>query len=807
MGDPRVVGNARSDRWRSFLWMEMRQEAAAVAAATSAAVAAATALVASSTASNQDANGTAAQDAASTMVEFATCDGPGPRRMDAVGTATAVASAASPATPRTRGKGKGKGRARHLGPSFGIAKTSRSAAPSPVGVMSAASAATPSSSRAQVASRPPAYPLASMPHSAGLAVNPRALLPGVTPLYSVTAEPRASRNSTAARPCVEAVAPLTAADGPLGTRTATAAGIIVRTSPNAGEAAARHVARTKGAISGASPVITGVRRRTHRIPAARLARQLEAAGATAAATRLNLSRDDAGGNFTRTFDAVGSPATDAGRLETSPAAATSAAQMAGAPDLGVATGDRMDAENAAPVVGGTGASDPNGSFLGCAVGSGAAGSGASTAAEPSTPTAGWVEVISAADVSDAGSAPPSTPGAPSVGGSVGGFSTPGPSDIESGPPSPSRPLTWRSTRNIPSPVIQIPLTTTPPVPAAATTDMGQPTTRATEVVETAVRASTANLRIEMAALSARTNDTAARLQQLVTKVESSVNISQQTLVAVRKVEAAVKAAISDVVKKGTIPDKEDAETTEEQAEKLLDDVKKAYRGILINEFAAAIETVAVFSNCDDNWDTVIDAAEACMKSGKAKAEAWLNQFIRRASRRNASIFVNVRVSMLVLRVKPHLHQAWTDLIVNTYFEALGLQVKNLNEETAKQLMEGSAYYVSVRGREACLDALAALFRAVGAASRISEPTSPTDGRVIRATLGHFAFDTTKIRNVVELAAGTRVSSRDGAVGDGHFPMWVAEVRRMDANFPKSGEVLDGLELVDGAALERSLPRY
>ena len=824
-----------------------------MAAATSAAVAAATALVASSTASNQDANGTAAQDAASTMVEFATCDGPGPRRMDAVGTATAVASAASPATPRTRGKGKGKGRARHLGPSFGIAKTSRSAAPSPVGVMSAASAATPSSSRAQVASRPPAYPLASMPHSAGLAVNPRALLPGVTPLYSVTAEPRASRNSTAARPCVEAVAPLTAADGPLGTRTATAAGIIVRTSPNAGEAAALHVARTKGAISGASPVITGVRRRTHRIPAARLARQLEAAGATAAATRLNLSRDDAGGNFTRTFDAVGSPATDAGRLETSPAAATSAAQMAGAPDLGVATGDRMDAENAAPVVGGTGASDPNGSFLGCAVGSGAAGSGASTAAEPSTPTAGWVEVISAADVSDAGSAPPSTPGAPSVGGSVGGFSTPGPSDIESGPPSPSRPLTWRSTRNIPSPVIQIPLTTTPPVPAAATTDMGQPTTRATEVVETAVRASTANLRIEMAALSARTNDTAARLQQLVTKVESSVNISQQTLVAVRKVEAAVKAAISDVVKKGTIPDKEDAETTEEQAEKLLDDVKvrftpsqlctgypawplcpflvltvascfafvlccslfwlgwsisqKAYRGILINEFAAAIETVAVFSNCDDNWDTVIDAAEACMKSGKAKAEAWLNQFIRRASRRNASIFVNVRVSMLVLRVKPHLHQAWTDLIVNTYFEALGLQVKNLNEETAKQLMEGSAYYVSVRGREACLDALAALFRAVGAASRISEPTSPTDGRVIRATLGHFAFDTTKIRNVVELAAGTRVSSRDGAVGDGHFPMWVAEVRRMDANFPKSGEVLDGLELVDGAALERSLPRY
>lgn len=338
----------------------------------------------------------------------------------------------------------------------------------------------------------------------------------------------------------------------------------------------------------------------------------------------------------------------------------------------------------------------------------------------------------------------------------------------------------------------------------------------------------------------------------MTKVEASVNLSQQTLVAVRKVEAVFKAAISDVIKKGNFPEKDDADTAEQQAENLLEDVKvrlilctlyigylglclsmvvlltapalgfvlfypqsllyfcisqKAYRGILVNEFATAVETVAVFSNCDDNWDTVIDAAEACMKSGKVKAEAWLNQFIRRASWRNASIFVNVRVSMLVLRVKPHLHQAWNDLIVNTYFEALGLQVKNLNEATAKQLIDGSAYYVSVRGREACLDALAALFRAVGAANRISEPASPTDGRVTRATLGHFAFVTTKIRNVVELAAGTRASSRDGAVGDGHFPMWVAEVRRMDDSFPKSCEALNGLELIDGAVLERSLPQY
>jgi len=80
-----------------------------------------------------------------------------------------------------------------------------------------------------------------------------------------------------------------------------------------------------------------------------------------------------------------------------------------------------------------------------------------------------------------------------------------------------------------------------------------------------------------------------------------------------------------------------------------------------------------------------------MKLGRAKAEAWLNEFMRRASRRNSSIYVNVRISMLVLRVKPHLHQTWTDLIINTYFSALGLDSKNLEEQTAKQLLDNSAY--------------------------------------------------------------------------------------------------------------------
>jgi len=83
---------------------------------------------------------------------------------------------------------------------------------------------------------------------------------------------------------------------------------------------------------------------------------------------------------------------------------------------------------------------------------------------------------------------------------------------------------------------------------------------------------------------------------------------------------------------------------------------------------------------------VIAAFDSCMKQVTAKAVEWLNSFIRRTSRRNSSIYVNVRISMLIVRVKPHLHQTWTDLIVSTLFSALGLNAKNLIETVDKGLL-------------------------------------------------------------------------------------------------------------------------
>jgi len=178
-----------------------------------------------------------------------------------------------------------------------------------------------------------------------------------------------------------------------------------------------------------------------------------------------------------------------------------------------------------------------------------------------------------------GAVSPAATVAPSLGGSSSGFSTPGASDIDSAPqsPAPTRPLTWRPSRSIPSPTVEYPLSTSSPETTAAgdtaVASLGPSATKASKVIENAVRASTANLRVDLAALCARTNDTAARMLELATKVDTCANLSQQTLVAVRKVEAAVKVAVADVAKKAALPDKVDAGNTEELGEKLLDEVK------------------------------------------------------------------------------------------------------------------------------------------------------------------------------------------------------------------------------------------
>jgi len=111
------------------------------------------------------------------------------------------------------------------------------------------------------------------------------------------------------------------------------AGFVVRSSPKSEAAADPRVsARATGAITTASPVVYGIRRHTHRISAALLARQLQAAGATAAAMRLHVAGDSIDGHLTRSPSTPCSPETEAGLFSSpaspSPALAAEPAELA-----------------------------------------------------------------------------------------------------------------------------------------------------------------------------------------------------------------------------------------------------------------------------------------------------------------------------------------------------------------------------------------------------------------------------------------------------------------------------------------------
>lgn len=566
-----------ADRTRK---MEMRQEAAAVAAANAAAAAAAVISAGQSAGNVQGATVTDEHNTADIMLSMAMGDGEQSRSTGTGAMVAAAASVASPATPRARGKGKW--RDGNLGPAFGIQKARRPVAASPVGVMSAGSAATSGATVTPLAPRPPPYPLSSSPPSLDATDSP---LSSSSPATG-TRPPAGRYTSALPAGLSEAGSPMDTA-GSLGTRTATVAGFVVGSTPTTDVTKACEGARRKCAITAASPVVSGVRRRTHRVPAARLARQLEAAGATAAAKRLDLSGGSADGAASRSFMDAGSSSNVAGVRPSSPAPAAHSDEASEGP---AATRGGMSIDNAGIINAGAATNDVNGDFLGVDHRHGAVTSGVPRVAQPSTSTAGWVEVVSAADASDSGSAPPCPPRSTSLSGSVGGFSTPGTSDVESPPPSPSRPLTWRSNRSIPSPVVRFPLATTPPPPqstlcvqggqtmaaGAAVEGMGPSASRLSKVIDNAIRASTADLRIDVASLCARTNEAAMNMKTLMTKVDTTVNLTQQTLVAVRKVEAAVKVAVDDVIKKGSISEKEDAETAKQRTKTLLEDVKVSF---------------------------------------------------------------------------------------------------------------------------------------------------------------------------------------------------------------------------------------
>jgi len=307
------------------------------------------------------------------------------------------------------------------------------------------------------------------------------------------------------------------------------------------------------------------------------------------------------------------------------------------------------------------------------------------------------------------------------------------------------------------------------------------------------------------------DDVDARLDELAEssmlideKMDAAINITQQTLMHV----AAMGEKLSKELKDGfykvrfVVSGTTDA-AVDEAPEKTIDAIRTFLREDLDDDWVYTNISSEVYPDTNTYWDKAVRATSEAIKSGSEGAEVFLRSMVHLPSRKDASVYVRMRASVPVLRVKSHMHKWYGELIWAAFVTALMPVNETITVEIAKQLRKDHRYVLAELGKKACISAATKLCVAIGAFGRIKEPTAAGDPQVLQLTLGHFAFVTMKVRNKIERLSGERTVATVG--GDGHYSMWVEEVRFLHDKLPKDDEAHDGLRLVDGASPARSLP--
>jgi len=288
------------------------------------------------------------------------------------------------------------------------------------------------------------------------------------------------------------------------------------------------------------------------------------------------------------------------------------------------------------------------------------------------------------------------------------------------------------------------------------------------------------------------------------KMDAAVNLIQQTLMHVAVMGEKLSKELKDgFYKVRFIVSGNGAAAADDAPEKTIDLIRKFLRDNLEEDWAYTDVTADVYPSTNAYWDKAVKATSAAIKSGPDGAEVFLRSMVHLPSRKDPSVYVRMRASVPVLRVKSHLHKWYGELIWAAFVAAMMPVGKELTVEIAKELYPNRRYVLATLGKKACISAAAKLCTAVGACGRIKEPAVAGDPPVLEITLGHYAFVAMKVRNMIERLAGERPSMTVG--GDGHFSMWVNEVRFLDEHLPKDDAPHDGLRLVDGSSPARSLP--
>jgi len=288
------------------------------------------------------------------------------------------------------------------------------------------------------------------------------------------------------------------------------------------------------------------------------------------------------------------------------------------------------------------------------------------------------------------------------------------------------------------------------------------------------------------------------------KMDAAINLTQQTLMHVAAMGEKLSKELQDGFYKVRFAVSGNATATNDDApEKTIDMIRKFLREDLQDNWAHTEVTSDVYPHTNSYWDKAVKATAAVVKTGSEGAEVFLRSMIHLPSRKDPSVYVRMRASVPVLRVKSHLHKWYGEVIWAAFVTALMPVNEVVTVSIAKELHKEHRYVLATLGKKACISAAAKLCTAVGACGRIKEPTAVGDSPVVDITLGHYAFVSMKVRNQIERIIGERAGSVVG--GDGHYSMWLEELRFLHLHLPTDEQAHDGLRLVDDASPARSLP--
>lgn len=230
-------------------------------------------------------------------------------------------------------------------------------------------------------------------------------------------------------------------------------------------------------------------------------------------------------------------------------------------------------------------------------------------------------------------------------------------------------------------------------------------------------------------------------------------------------------------------------------------VKSAFRLRLADRTAAATSTANVYFNTGRTWVELVDVAEDILGIDRDDVVQWLLKTVQLPGRRDPNVLVSMRICVPILRVKPHLMQAWKQTVLTAFFTGIGVPLEGFTCDLASLWLQDNTYFKSARGLQSMLAALACLLRQMGASDMVSDPATVGGRPVVSCTLGHFALASCFVRSALESKAAPRPRRRVG-VGEGIFDLWESEVARTDAVLPMDDKEHDGLRLIDGHDIRR-----